>query len=633
MNSIKYVLANNRNIKGCFVVLIVMMAFFSKSQVAFSQIKIFSKQSTFRTQLDLLAFAEQKHAIKNEYIFFPLLESYTDSTIKKALVIGSTHSLSKGLVKPMITVLFDKHPFPAKLDSHLYLNYYAENISSISVELTSDKDSLYKYIVQVESDRYSGPLLFSMQNWIKKNQEVNIRKISLRAVEKNKGKPFKLAVGELKIKKIFNSNQPAKGYFFYEFTEDPVNNSPSYSYADFGDVYPLKSFTIFRDINAQNYYVESGDKDFKIVEKQTLAMLSYTVKKYPYFLEKGINKRRILSIVDSVITSINMSFQEKVNNMDQIIESLNDRHFDLVRNTNDKLNIPLYIREINGEFIVVGIFDPVIKDKVSVGDRVLKVEDVVLREVKSFSAQEQIVKFADRTRMDSVTLLIQDHIGKQKNVTLHFSNKIEIPKNYKPIHCETRIYEDAVYFRFNTWDAKTWTTFYNYRDEILNKKNIIFDLRGNPGGSEAEAYRLFSCFIEKEIAASNSVYTFENGVKKIATNIVKPNPHLNLTKKSVKILIDKNTACASEIFISLMKKYGGAILVGNESSMGSYSSAEFFYLPFDLTLRANVVTQFYIPEMQFIEQKGIEPDIYVPFYTFSDLYPYDDKILKYALKK
>ena len=132
---------------------------------------------------------------------------------------------------------------------------------------------------------------------------------------------------------------------------------------------------------------------------------------------------------------------------------------------------------------------------------------------------------------------------------------------------------------------------------------------------------------------SNSIYQFNDQTSIKASNIVLPNNYLNLSDKELVILVDNNTACGSEIFTSVLKNHADAIVIGNERTSGSYSSEETFILPFGITFQTNIITKFSpVGNEANIEFTGIEPNIYVPFYSYKDLYPYDDKILETGLK-
>jgi len=147
-----------------------------------------------------------------------------------------------------------------------------------------------------------------------------------------------------------------------------------------------------------------------------------------------------------------------------------------------------------------------------------------------------------------------------------------------------------------------------------------------------EADRILSCFIDRPVPATRCEYRYNEDSVEEATNMITPNPYLKLRNLSVIILVDNRTACASEIFTSILKNHSGATVIGTERTSGAYASGETFYLPFHIVLKTDILTKFTPPAGELpIEYTGISPDIYVPIDSFLDLYPYNDKVLATAV--
>ena len=223
---------------------------------------------------------------------------------------------------------------------------------------------------------------------------------------------------------------------------------------------------------------------------------------------------------------------------------------------------------------------------------------------------------------------------REKQIQVSYNEKLKVPENFKPVHGKFEIMDSWSYFRLNSWNSGDWIRFYNHKDDLQKTEGIIFDLRGNPGGLEIEVLRLASAFVHRLTTSHNMSYTYTSGEEITYSNLLKPNKYLNLSNKQVIVLIDNKTACGSEIFISILKHTLGEKMrvIGASSTAGSFSNLNIFHLPFGIEFYTNVLSTPKPAGNIQIEAVGIEPDIYIPLFSYKDLFPYEDRVLSEALK-
>lgn len=115
------------------------------------------------------------------------------------------------------------------------------------------------------------------------------------------------------------------------------------------------------------------------------------------------------------------------------------------------------------------------------------------------------------------------------------------------------------YINVSIFGQKTYSQFKTALSNLENQnmESLIIDLRGNTGGYLYTVTNMLNEFIDK----NKVMYQIQtsNGIKKYKSE----NPKMKTYK--VIIMIDENSASASEIMASSMKESYGAILVGKKS--------------------------------------------------------------------
>lgn len=153
----------------------------------------------------------------------------------------------------------------------------------------------------------------------------------------------------------------------------------------------------------------------------------------------------------------------------------------------------------------------------------------------------------------------------------------------------------------------------------VSVQGIVFDLRGNGGGSLEEAIRLTGLFIKdgpvvQEKDPDGSVHVDRD-----------PDPGIVYAGPLV-ILVNRGTASASEILAGALQDYGRAVVAGDSSSFGKGTVQSVMALG-PLFQRAQIRTQndpgalkvtiqkFYRPSGASTQLKGVVPDIILPSLT------------------
>ncbi|MFP4061308.1 MAG: carboxy terminal-processing peptidase [Halochromatium sp.] len=178
---------------------------------------------------------------------------------------------------------------------------------------------------------------------------------------------------------------------------------------------------------------------------------------------------------------------------------------------------------------------------------------------------------------------------------------IEVPAFYRDFRAESAGQQD---FRSTTRDVRALIE----ELKAASIDGLIIDLRGNGGGSLTEALELTGLFIEE-----GPVVQVKDSFGKIEVE-VDPDPAIHYTGP-LAVLVDRNSASASEIFAGAIQDYGRGIIIG-EPTFGKGTVQTLIdldrYVPGDDTqlgrLRLTMAEFFRISGAS-TQLKGIEPDI------------------------
>ncbi len=258
---------------------------------------------------------------------------------------------------------------------------------------------------------------------------------------------------------------------------------------------------------------------------------------------------------------------------------------------------------------------PAKKAGLAVGDFIIGVDDLTI----------------EKNKLDE----INNYLGSAKEeITLHML------RNYKAF--DVKIKKDTVtpdplvsqklidnigYIKINEFTAGAYTSFKKALDE-LEEKNItglIIDVRNNPGGYASEVAQILQLFL----TGSDSFLILDGKDSKTPT-IYRPNSTNVKKSYDIKVLIDENSASASEVFALAMNRVMNYDLIGvktfgkgvfqNDIKLETIKNA---YLHVTLGY-------WYGPNKECIDKKGIEAtvevknDNYTPFIIDNNTYSIDD---------
>ena len=227
-------------------------------------------------------------------------------------------------------------------------------------------------------------------------------------------------------------------------------------------------------------------------------------------------------------------------------------------------------------------------------------------------AGEVIVKVNDEASSDwsveKVVSKIRGEVGTSVKLTLLSDGKTRevsvVRQNIVSPAVESEIDGEIGILKVNRFGDDTVSLARKYASEFVEKgvKKVILDLRNNPGGTVGAAQGLLGIWLDNQIAM-----TERRGSEIVKTLRTTGTPILGNMKTVV--LINGNSASASEITAGALREYGKATLVG-QKSYGKGSVQIVLGLPGGSQMKVTEA-RWYTPKGKNIDKTGIEPDIKV----------------------
>jgi carboxyl-terminal processing protease len=294
------------------------------------------------------------------------------------------------------------------------------------------------------------------------------------------------------------------------------------------------------------------------------------------------------------------------------VESLWDKHTEFMNNEEKKQ----FDEMLSGDFEWIGAIvekhelgvsidrvingSPAKKFDIRSGDIVIKVDDI---SIEGFTVYDAVAKIKWPANTQVKLTILRQWEGDFIEKTV-LREKIKIPSVDSKILEGTQI----GYITVNIFWDETAHDFNKVLDDFTAKKVewIIIDLRDNWGGYLQSAVEMLSHIIEdgKVLVETKYRNPLEN------RNYYSINDGNIYTWKIV-VLVNGNSASASEITAWALREYDKAIIVG-EKTYGKWSVQE----PFDLSdgsLLKVTIAQWYTPKGHMIDKQWIIPDIEVKF--------------------
>ena len=264
---------------------------------------------------------------------------------------------------------------------------------------------------------------------------------------------------------------------------------------------------------------------------------------------------------------------------------------------------------------------PAEKAGLRAGDIILKIDDTT---VTSDMSVDQAVNMIRGPKGTSVQLTIERGSNTKPIVISVTRDVINIPT------IDATLRPDGIFvISLYTFTESSASLFAGAVQKFnqSGSKELIIDLRGNPGGYLSSAVDIASMFLPE-----GDVVVSENTGKPGDTPTVYRSKGYGLvdTKNTkIVILVDKGSASASEILAGALSEHGIAPLIG-ETTYGKGSVQEVMNVTPDTTVKLTVA-KWYTPDGISISKKGLTPDITVTV-SDSDLAAGKDPILDRAVQ-
>lgn len=170
------------------------------------------------------------------------------------------------------------------------------------------------------------------------------------------------------------------------------------------------------------------------------------------------------------------------------------------------------------------------------------------------------------------------------------------------------------YIQISEFQANTAAQFHEALENLKkqNMKSLLVDVRGNPGGMVTSVVSI----LDEILPEGTVVYTEDKYGKR--ENYTSDESCISLP---MAVLVDENSASASEIFAGAIKDFAYGTLVG-EKTFGKGIVQTVFPLKDGSAVKLTTA-KYYTPKGNYIHKKGIEPDVEVDYqYTGPKDKPY-----------
>lgn len=250
--------------------------------------------------------------------------------------------------------------------------------------------------------------------------------------------------------------------------------------------------------------------------------------------------------------------------------------------------------ERNAVVIISPIKDtPAHKAGILPGDIITKVDDVQY-------TGEQLTECSNKIKGEVGTKVKLEILRDNKLINLEITREI-----IKINHVESKVLKNKIgYIEFNSFDEGCSEEFKEKLEELKKQDitSLIIDIRNNGGGLVDEAIQIVDYIVEKD--KTLLITTDKNQNEKITE--AKEDPIVNLP---IVLLINENSASASEILAGALKDNGKATIVG-EKSYGKGVIQELLTLTDGSGLKITT-NEYYTPNHNKINELGITPDVEV----------------------
>lgn len=256
--------------------------------------------------------------------------------------------------------------------------------------------------------------------------------------------------------------------------------------------------------------------------------------------------------------------------------------------------IGAYISVKDGKIIIVSPLQgsPAQKAGLKPNDQIIKVNDELIVDQPLF---EVIAKIKGR---QGTTVKITVLRAEEEKTFVIVREKVKI----KSIDYEMKGEIAVIYL--NQFLSNTGNDFNLLLGKILSQKpkGIVLDLRNNPGGYLTVAVDVLGYFLPKDEVAVIVDYPNANYKEKTSGNA-------ELYGIPLKVLVNEGSASAAEIVAGALQDYKVAQIIGTKS-FGKGTVQELIFYNNDSNLKLTVA-KWLTPKGRWINEKGVEPDLFI----------------------
>ena len=243
---------------------------------------------------------------------------------------------------------------------------------------------------------------------------------------------------------------------------------------------------------------------------------------------------------------------------------------------------------------------PAYKAGLQAGDRIVKIDGELTREITLIEA---VKKLRGKAGTKVTLTILRERESELKDVVLERAViKIESVR-------EARLLEDHIgYVRLSDFREKTTddleAAIKRMKDEAM--ESLVLDLRNNPGGLLDVAVSVSELFLDRHQLIVSTKGRLRNQNMEFRARLDGLINHAPLV-----VLINEGSASASEIVAGAIQDHHRGIILGTKSH-GKGSVQTIFPLKDGSALRLTT-SKWFTPEGRPIHEKGISPDVEVPF--------------------
>ncbi len=275
----------------------------------------------------------------------------------------------------------------------------------------------------------------------------------------------------------------------------------------------------------------------------------------------------------------------------------------------------------DGKAYVVEVYDntPAQRAGIKQGDIFVGVDGVK----RDKWTTEEVVKRVRGEEGTTVTVVMQrpakDDGGEPTEVTFKLTRaKIDYP------NVKSEMFGNVGYIRVGQFNMKAAEEIAKAVEDLTKKgaKALVLDLRDNPGGLLDEAVDVSSLFIQDGV-----IVRVDERDKPEQTEVANGN---KITDLPMVVLINNNSASASEITAGALQDYGRAVLLG-EKSFGKGSVQTIEELPGGTAVKFTIA-HYLTPKSRVINNVGLTPDVIIPMDPMKEMDKKTDVQLQQAIE-